>query len=259
MTLISAAASAAAQLADDAHCIAPIEAALKRARAGLERAVQGRALREAEQFDLPPASRWPARVELPQGVLPPPAEARSDASGLAAARERAACALGSLPLLPDGCTFVQALEIVQDSSLWASNDEDGAVTDAALQHRLRLVERLVLPRMTTLQAAGGRHRGAKLIAHRRAAAAAAQLGGVPEASALSSLADAYWRDLHALLGRPAAVAASMRVEIQSRGVLMVGSLLGLVRPPCSNQWPMQRCAFTAAGSSLIDGRPTYAT
>ncbi|KIZ06296.1 hypothetical protein MNEG_1660 [Monoraphidium neglectum] len=210
MTMISAATGAAEQLADDSRSIAPIEAALEGARAALERAVQGRALREAEQFDLPPAGRWPAHVELPHGVLPPPAEARSDASGLAAARARAARALGSQPLLREGCTFVQALVVVKYSSLWASNDEDGAVSDAALQHRMRLVERHVFPRMVALQTGGG--------------GAADGLGGVPEALALSELADAYWQDLHALLGRPAAVAASMRVEIQSRGVLMDAAL-----------------------------------
>jgi hypothetical protein len=204
MAMLGAAAEVATKLADGGRNVAQIEASMAAARGLAEQAALRRELRRASRQTLllpgGGGSRWPESVELPGGALPPAAGRGSQAvEGLEAARDRAARALGALPLFPDGCSFERALQI------WRSQ---AGTSDAEVQHRVQEAERLLLPRVVAL-AEGG------------AAAEAAWLLSTQEVEALEALVDAYTAGLAGLLRQPAVLASAELVELKSRGVLMV--------------------------------------
>jgi hypothetical protein len=211
MAMLGAAAEAATKLADDGRDVAQIEASMAAARGLAEQAALRRELRRASRQTLllpgGGGARWPESVELPGGALPPAAGRGSQAvEGLEAARGRAACALGALPLFPDGCSFAGALQI------WRAQ---AGTSDAAVQHRVQEAERLLLPRVVAL-AKGG------------AAAKEARLLSTLEVQSLEALVDAYTAELASLLKQPAVLASAELVELKSRGVLMVGPLQALL-------------------------------
>ncbi len=198
MDMLASAATKAAELALEGHDMSGFEAACQAARARLEAVAAQRALEQArEQTLVLPDSqaRLLQEFRAPEGVVPEQLRPQASQSGLDAARQRAARALGSLAIGPSMGTPLP--EVLQQLKGLLSE----AKAEVALQHALRSTERQLFA---------------------RAAASFNQPGSAVAEQDLPLLEQVVDACLTALqeLQASGASKASMQVELRSRGVLV---------------------------------------
>ncbi|GIL75394.1 hypothetical protein Vretifemale_5196 [Volvox reticuliferus] len=215
------------------------EAACRQAEEQLHQVAAQRALRAAQELELPEPSS-PALMggyTLPSGILPEPLVPRSEGAGLETARQRSSLNLGSLPLLPVGASFTTMLEWISSQKLSpAAGGSGGGHEGVVAQLLLRSIEREFF---------------------RRAVlgfdAALNQLG-LAEVIALEKVVDLYRNVLNAFLKQQEAEQqkrqqrlgqkqqppppAVMRVELRSRELLVVWVAYCLVREAALRQHPL---------------------
>lgn len=153
MLMLRSAAGRLGALADTEHDVGVWAARCEAARERIAAVQAAHEQAVGQSFQLPAGPKaWPP-VKLPGGTIPALGSQQQQQDGLAAARQRAAANLGSLPLLPPAATFTQALSLLQDPAVWgASQGRALPPRDVVLQHRLALVERLVFGRMHKIEA-----------------------------------------------------------------------------------------------------------
>lgn len=148
--MLQAVAQHAAELAQQGHSVAHLEAACAAARQALDMARAERAGAAATDAQLPTgaaaaAACGPGSYRLPRGALPELPPPLADGGGLEAARQRQANNLGTLPL-PDVAAgqlaFVDLLATLRCSGELGNNQS----SDVVAQHVLCLVERELFAR-----------------------------------------------------------------------------------------------------------------